>query len=191
VRVLGIDPSLTSTGIARIRHDGAVTTERIESAPPKRPRGDKTPVTVAERHARLHTIAAEVVVASRAPASVLAVIEGPSYASAGAGTWDRAGLWWTIVSRCMRSDVPVVIVPPRTRALWATGSGASSKAPIAVHLSRMWPDVDPGISDDEWDALALASMGAQHLGWLPVELARHREQLGKVAWPDIPTGAAA
>ena len=41
------------------------------------------------------------------------------------------------------------------------------------------------ISEDEWDAAALASIGAQHLGWLPVDLARHREQLAKVAWPEL------
>jgi hypothetical protein len=50
----------------------------------------------------------------------------------------------------------------------------------------MWPSIDPGITDDEWDALALATMGAQHLGLVPVELTRHRGQLAKVSWPDFP-----
>lgn len=195
MRVLGIDPSLTSTGVGCIytgsnRAGGLnAVTIRVESTPPKRAKGDKSPTTVGERNGRLRAICDGVVQETRDVA--LAVIEGPSYASAGAGTWDRAGLWWRIVGRLQAADVPVVVVPPKTRALWATGSGAAGKSPIAVHLSRMWPDVEPGISDDEWDALALASMGAQHLGWIPIELARHREQLAKVTWPDIPAGVAA
>ena len=194
-RILGIDPSLTSTGVGCVytgsnRAGGLnAVTNRVESSPPKRAKGDKTPATLTERYERLHAICAGVIQETNGVA--LAVIEGPSYASAGAGTWDRAGLWWRIVGRLQAGDVPVVVVPPKTRAVWATGSGAAGKSPIAVHLSRMWPDVEPGISDDEWDALALATMGAQQLGWLPIELARHREQLNKITWPDIPTGVAA
>lgn len=194
MRVLGIDCSLTSTGVAIVNHGvggTSVTTHTVDTAPPKRAKGDKTQPTVPERYERLQAIRDLNLPVVRGRLADLAVVEAPSYGSVGGSTWDRAGAWWFVVGRLLSGDAPVVIVPPKTRALWATGSGASSKAPIAVHLSRMWPDVDPGISDDEWDALALASMGAQHLGWLPVELARHREQLGKVVWPDIPTGAAA
>lgn len=195
MRVLGIDPSLTSTGIGcvytgsnRVGGLNAVTV-RVESSPPKRAKGDKTPPTLAERNDRLRAIADRVVQETADVA--LALIEGPSYASAGSGTWDRAGLWWRIVGRLQAADVPVVLVPPKTRAVWATGSGAAGKSPVAVHLSRMWPDVELGISDDEWDALALATMGAQHLGWVPCELARHREQLAKVSWPDLPAAVVA
>lgn len=193
MRIIGIDPSLTSTGIAAIdttRQHPAAVTSRIESTPPKRAKGDKTPATITERRQRIRSIL-DKLRDWATPHTSLTVIEGPSYASAGASTWDRAWLWGGVVDMLLSRDIPVVLVPPRTRALWATGSGAAGKSPIAVHLSRMWPDLDPGISDDEWDALALASMGAQHLGLLPVELARHREQLAKIVWPDFPEGAAA
>lgn len=188
MRIVGIDPSLTSTGVAVI--GGATTgtpaaTYRVESGPPKRARGDKRPATLAERHTRIRDIS-HLASASWLSSSdvALAVIEGPSYGSQGASTWDRAWLWGSLVDRLLSNDIPVVIVPPKTRALWATGSGASGKSPIAVHLSRMWPELDPdGVSDDEWDALALASIGAQKLGLLPCELARHKEQLEKVQWP--------
>jgi hypothetical protein len=55
----------------------------------------------------------------------------------------------------------------------------------------MWPQLDAGISDDEWDAMVFVSMGGQHLGWLPIELQRHREQLAKVMWPLFPAGLEA
>lgn len=193
MRILGIDTSLTSTGVAVLTHGPfgvTVTTHTVDTAPPKRAKGDKTPVTVTERWQRLRTIR-DLGISFTPVLPDLAVLEAPSYGSVGGSTWDRAGAWWLVVDRLHSVGVPVAIVPPKTRALWASGSGASSKAPIAVHLSRMWPDVDPGISDDEWDALALVSMGGQHLGALPVELARHRDQIAKIAWPDIPAGVAA
>lgn len=196
MKIAGIDISMTATGIAIIADRPltmggldplVVTTTCIESAPPKRARGDKTPVPIQQRHARIARIVDEIAGAAMLMLD-LAVIEAPSYGSQGAGTWDRAWLWGAVVDRLLGNDVPLAIVPPACRAKWAAGSGAASKAPVAVHLSRMWPAVDPDISDDEWDGLALASMGAQHLGRIPCELARHREQLSKVAWPDFPAG---
>jgi Holliday junction resolvasome RuvABC endonuclease subunit len=184
VIVLGIDPSLTSTGVAVISDRGGASTFRVESKPPRRARGDKAPATVAERHARISAIVRAVADISADSLVALAAIEGPSYASAGTGTWDRAWLWGSVVSGLARRDIPVAIVPPKTRALWATGSGAAGKAMVAVAMTRMWPDVDLATSEDEWDALVLASMAAQQLGWLPVDLSRHAEQLRKVPWPD-------
>lgn len=186
MRILGVDPSLTSTGLALLDQGSAlsVRTVRVQSGPPKRAKGDKSPVTLAERYTRLRAIGDEVM-PYVVDSTVLAVVEGPSYASAGAGTWDRAGVWWHLVSRLQARQVPVAMVPPTVRAKWATGSGAAGKSPVAVHLSRMWPHLDADLSDDEWDGVCLASIGAQHLGWLPVDLARHREQLQKVAWPEL------
>lgn len=186
-RVLGIDPSLTSTGVALIDADLRATTYRVESAPPKRGRGDKTAPTLPERRERIRAVverATELVLPAH-PRVDLAVIEGPSYGSVGAGQWERGWLWGAIVDRLILAEVPVAVVPPTVRAKWATGSGAAGKSPVAVHLSRMWPNVPEDVSDDVWDALALASIGAQHVGLLPVELVRHREQLDKVAWPEL------
>jgi Holliday junction resolvasome RuvABC endonuclease subunit len=186
--VLGIDPSLTSTGIAIVSRDGA-RTACVKSAPPKRTKGDKRPATLAERRGRIRRIVADVIDAAVMSAEqptvpTLAVIEGPSYSSAGAGTWDRAWLWGSVVDHLLDDGIAVAVCPPAVRARWATGSGAGSKSLVGVHMSRMWPDLDPDITDDQWDALALASIGAQRLGLIPLALERHREHLGKVAWPD-------
>ncbi len=185
-RILGIDPSLTSTGVAILDcgEPLSMRTIRIQSAPPKRAKGDKTPVSLAERYERLRAIGDELM-PYVVDSTTLAVVEGPSYASAGSGTWDRAGVWWHLVSRLQARRIPVAMVPPTVRAKWATGSGAAGKSPVAVGLSRLWPALPENLSDDEWDSAALATIGGQHLGWLPVELARHREQLAKVAWPEL------
>lgn len=193
MRIIGIDPSLTSTGVAVI--DGAAIlharTDRIESSPPKRAKGDKTRATLPERSARIAAITAAVMEWAPLGMTALALIEEPIHGVTGGSVWDRAGLWWSIVTRLQRADVPVVQVNSTTRRIWATGSNSGSKSPVSVHMS-MWPDVDPGVSDDEWDALVFATMGAQHLGWFPAELARHHDQLAKVVWPDVPApiGAA-
>lgn len=185
MRLIALDPSLTSTGIAVLDDTLQLSTHRVESAPPKRPRGARTVATLHERGARIRAIVDEIVHLHWADDAALVVVEGPSYASSGAGTWDRAGLWWQLVARLQRYGAPIAVVPPMVRAKWATGSGAAGKALVAASMARMWPALDAGISEDEWDAAALASIGAQHLGWMPVELGRHREQLVKVAWPEL------
>lgn len=187
MRLIALDPSLTSTGIAVLDNNLQLTTHRIASAPPKRIRGDRTVATLLERGDRIRAIGDEVVHLHWADDAALVVVEGPSYASSGTGTWDRAGLWWHLVSRLQRYKAPIAVVPPMVRAKWATGSGTAGKALVAASMARMWPTLDAGISEDEWDAAALASIGAQHLGWLPVDLTRHADQLGKVAWPEMVT----
>jgi crossover junction endodeoxyribonuclease RuvC len=191
--VLGVDTSLTSTGVAIVSSDPVrATTHRVESSPPRRAKGDKRPASIAERNERIAAISQRVFdLVSAGSCAQLAVVEAPSYGSQGGSSWDRAWLWGQVISGMLGRDIPVAIVPPMSRAVWATGSGRSSKGQIAVPMSRMWPDIDAGIADDEWDALSLASMGAQYLGILPVELGRHRDQLAKISWPDFPAGVVA
>lgn len=106
--------------------------------------------------------------------------------SHGGSPWDRAGLWWRIVHRLLGADIPVAVCPPTVRAKWATGVGGgpkATKALVAVAVARLWPDVDAA-SDDEWDALAMASLGAQHLGLDVPTRAHHSACRASVAWPD-------
>src|SRR5690625_3573891 len=87
--VVGIDPSLTATGIAHAYpHQATAVTDTITT------KGTRTD-SLTVRHTRLTQIATTVLDHTRG--ATLAVIEGPSYGSVGAGTWDRGGLWWLIV----------------------------------------------------------------------------------------------
>lgn len=186
MKILGLDPSLTSTGVAVITDDLQVTTHRVESAPPKRAKGDKTPATLVERRRRIDLIVEGVIRAipfGREPD--LVVIEGPAYSAVGGSAWDRAHLWWCLVERFLGAVCPVAVSPPGVAAKWATGSGRAGKGMAAAHLARLFPTLDVSISEDEFDATALAALGAQFVGLMPTELARHREQLAKVAWPEL------
>lgn len=156
MRVVGIDLSLTATGVARIDDtsgSATVDTQVIKSKPDDG--------TLTGRRGRLEAIVDAVV--GWAYDAHLAVIEGPSYGSSGRGTWDRAGLWWWVVSVLDLTCVPVIEVPPKTRAKWATNKGNAGKPAVSVAVGRLWPDV-PLRDDNDTDALALATIGAQLVG---------------------------
>lgn len=173
--VLGIDLSLTSTGVAVIDNAGAVTFS-IKSK-------GKTAAPLVDRSERIRRIVDELT--DWIPDDCeLAVIES-MFSSMGAGTLDRAWLWGRVVDRLIANDLPVATVTPGTVKRWATGSGSAEKLTMGVHVGRLWPAVQFS-SDDEVDALAIAHMGACWLGYEVPRLARHDEAGLKAAkWPVI------
>lgn len=173
-RVIGLDLSLTSTGIAHA--DGTLDT--VCTGP-----GDH----LNDQRERLRYITDEIITRTRAERSEgphLAVIEGPSYGSSGAGTWDRAGLWWLVVDRLFHVCVPVAVVPPAVLKRYATGTGNATKADMRMALyQREKRDLR---DDNRVDARWLALMGLDHLGHPVVDLPQaHRQALAKVAWPEV------
>jgi hypothetical protein len=81
--------------------------------------------------------------------------------------WDRGGLWWAIFSRVMATGVPIAVCPPEFRAFWATGYKRGPKAHkvnISQAMSRYWDINDPK-TENEWDALVLATMAGQFKKW--------------------------
>lgn len=120
----------------------------------------------------------------------LVVIEGPSYGSQGGQAHDRAGLWWAVRLLCVEAyPVPVAVVPPATLKRYATGRGNADKAAMAVaaykRLGRELAD------DNRVDALWLRAAGMDHLGHpLAPMPATHRAALDRVAWPDVPESPA-
>lgn len=182
-RVIGIDVSLTSTGIAIVHRDLRAAADTIET---KGHRGD----TVSDRFARLMRIdnaVADWIYGGPLNAScspTLTVIEAPvSVRHPGGSTWDRAGLWWSIVRTALACG-PVATVSPTTRAKWATGKGNADKAAVAAFMTRYAPNVPIGNSD-EADALALAYMGAQKLGWLHATGGIQYAAIDAVQWPEL------
>lgn len=182
VTVVGVDPSLRRTGLARITvPPGGDPVAESWACPTIGHRN--APVSVADD--RMRRIVGHV--AGYALPCALAAIEGPSHGSAGsAGTWDRAGLWWRIVARLLAADIPVAIIPPKTRAKWACGNGNGGKADVRDAITATWrghwTPTYPG-DDNEADALTLASMAAQWLDWLPLRT-HDRAALDGAHWPD-------
>lgn len=168
--VVGLDLSLTATGIAHLTAgDGLVVDHyRVTS--------DPAPGTYATRH-RLRTLRRTILDDVRA--GDLVVVEGPALSRATGHAWDRGGLWWSIVDRLPR----VAIVGPSTLKKFATGNGAATKADMRLALyKRSGLDVR---DDNECDAVWLAIAGATRLGRAPFPLpVAQVAALDKAEWPE-------
>ncbi len=168
-RVAGIDVSLTGTGVATLGGTALVTS--------KGRRKD----SIAQRRTRIKGIVDEVLIA--VGVVDLAVVEGPSHHSVGGSVWDRAGLWWRIVDRLCAEDIPVAVMPPMSRAKYATGNGGSRKEAVMEAAQRRYGAVLD--NDNEADALVLRAAGLDWLGQPLAEVpAGHRAALAGCQWPE-------
>lgn len=173
--MLGIDPSLTSTGLAVVdtEHRSWVT-ERVRT----KPGADR----LTGQAIRMRHIADEAVLAAWsmdwAARVDLVVIEGLAVYGRNSHAGDLAGLWWHIISALTARDFRVEVVAPATRAKYATGDGRASKSDVLASVRDLHPMADVQ-GHDIADAVALAALGARRLGF-PVE-ARERPWLGEVA----------
>ncbi|MER5715775.1 hypothetical protein [Streptomyces sp. NPDC002132] len=168
-RVAGIDVSLTGTGVATLAGTTLITST------------GRRKDSIAQRRHRIKGIVDEVLIA--VGVVDLAVIEGPSHHSVGGSVWDRAGLWWRIVDRLCAEDIPIAVMPPMSRAKYATGNGGSRKDAVMEAARRRYGAVLD--NDNEADALVLRAAG---LDWLGQPLAEvpdgHRAALAGCQWPD-------
>ncbi|MRH86028.1 hypothetical protein GFY24_00860 [Nocardia sp. SYP-A9097] len=182
--VVGIDPSLTGTGLAVIGttptgDPWALDPVRLHTIASRGKRSDTWDMRAARlvqlRNDTMHLIPRD---------TALAVLEGPAFGAQGAGQHDRSWYWGKLFDALTSLGIPVAVCPPTTRAKWATDKGNAGKADVAMAITKLWPALDIR-GDDQADALCHASIGAQHLG-LPVPyrvLERHKLALSKIVWP--------
>ncbi|MEW2420486.1 hypothetical protein AB0911_08070 [Streptomyces nigra] len=168
-RVAGLDISLTGTGVATLAGTTLITSSGHRKD------------TLIQRRTRLKGIVNEVLTAV---GSVdLAVIEGPSHHSVGGSVWDRGGLWWLIVDALYARDIPVAVMPPTSRAKYATGNGGSRKDAVLDAAQKRYGAILP--NDNEADALVLRAAGLDWLGQPLADVpAGHRAALAGCQWPD-------
>lgn len=184
MRIVGLDLSLTATGVAVLDPIGVRETCEQHTLTSKG-RKDADLEDRCQRLAlideRIHELAI--------PAD-LVVVEGPSFGQARqGGQHDRAGLWWQVVARCLNDGVMVVEVPPSLVKKYATGKGNAGKDEVLAAVVRRYSDC-PTANNNEADALVLAAMGARHLGH-PIEEslpAVHLAAMDKVQWPAVLVG---
>jgi len=163
--VLGIDSSLTSTGVCRVKglhardDDGSVIdTWRVLS----KPGTDRGPVGMSNRIAEI--IAA---LDPHIAEADLVVLEGISFSSIGTGAHALHWLWGRIVDATVDRAVELRVVSPSQRMKYATGRGNAAKDMVLAATIRRWPDVDID-GNDTADALVLAAIGCRYLG-LPID----------------------
>lgn len=176
MRVVGVDPSLRLSGVARIV-DGVLDVTRI---PTEKAR------TLREQRDQVRYIVGRIL-RFAGPVIDLAVIESmyvPTREGAQAGAvTERAWVWGLVVDQLF-DRCPVIEVTTKQRAKYAADNGNADKAAVTAAVKAAYPNLR--IRDDnEADAIALAAMGARHLGE-PIDgpgTPKQIEVMAAVAWP--------
>jgi len=178
-RVLGLDLSITATGVADITRHGRIITSTIRTDPKDFSRDERG---TRLRLTHIVSIIAELIPDGDPPA--LVAVEGPSYGSKGNALHQLAGLWWLTYDHLVRAALPVVVIPPGQVKKYATGKGTADKTAMAVALQRH-AGIELG-DDNQVDAWWLRCMGLDYLGEAPVKLpAAQRAALDKITWPEV------
>jgi Holliday junction resolvasome RuvABC endonuclease subunit len=161
-RVIGVDPSLTATGLALV--DGSLTTVGGAAA-----LGDG-------RLTRIH----DEILRACDGGPVLAVLEDLPTHTKSAGI---TGMVQGVVRLALRTaGVPYVTVVPATLKKYATGRGGADKADMRMALYQR-TGVDER-DDNRVDAWWLRHAGLDWLGAPVIRLPKQqRDALVKVAWP--------
>lgn len=165
--VIGLDLSLTSTGVA-----GEDWTDHIRT---KTRRGD----------ARLDYLINAV--ADFIKRADLVVMEGPSYGHAAlAGHEDLAGLRVLVRRYCWRHHIPYAVIPPSSLKLYATGRGNATKGEVRSAVADRYGIHTEGAARyDEADAYIAMAAG---MDWSGHQLAtipeRNARALGGCTWPE-------
>ncbi|MFJ8163848.1 hypothetical protein ACIRBY_23375 [Streptomyces sp. NPDC096136] len=170
--VIGLDLSLTSTGIA-----GAGWSDKIRT----KTRGD----------ARIRIL--QIGIADYIKAADLVVMEGPSYGHAAlAGHEDLAGLRVIVRQYCYRHHIPYAVIPPASLKVYATGNGRAEKGAIRSAVAERYGYLTEGPARyDEADAYVAMAAGYDWLGHpLKALPESHRRALSGCQWPASLSGGA-
>ncbi|MBA9003766.1 hypothetical protein [Thermomonospora cellulosilytica] len=178
LRVIGLDLSLTSTGLAC--HCGI---HRIKSHP-------RLEIT---RFSRLRIIALGVMhhvlgspeICTPGQRADLVVVEDLALSRSTGQHLTRAGLWHLVMNEVDNEGIPYVIVSPTSLKKYVTGRGNAGKDEVLAAAIRRWPDA-PIHGNDEADAYALQAMGLDYLGHPPAAMPQtHRAVLDAIHWPEV------
>jgi Holliday junction resolvasome RuvABC endonuclease subunit len=176
ITITGLDLSLTSTGIARLRPGH---TPEVATLTP----GNRT------GHKRLAWLLAAITY--RTAKADLVTIEGPSYGSTTGNQHERAGLWWLVAHHLWAAGIPYVVIAPAQLKRYAAGKGNAAKDQVLAAVIRRYSGV-PVSGHDQADALILAAMAADHYGRpiAPVPQANRAALTTVRNWPPLGTGVS-
>lgn len=155
--VLGVDWSLTGTGLAWVNLDDGVT----DTCTIRTWADDGSVEAIARR---IQHIADQIEAWADLHADDLVVIEGPVTHAPSAHRSKLLGGWWATAARIAPlTDDPIHVVSPKTRAKYATGNGNAGKRAVLEAVRANYPRFTVA-NDNEADAVVLAAIGARSLG---------------------------
>lgn len=165
MRVVGLDLSLTATGVAAV--DG--TTSVI-----------KTKLRGPARLAAIRDAIFEIAF----PSADLVVLEDYSFASRDAHAHELGELGGVVRLRLWELEVPYVCVSPSSLKKYACGRGNAKKDEVLVAAVRRLPEFDG--DHNQADAAWLRAMALDALGTPVIPMPQeHRVALEKVEWPEL------
>ena len=185
--VVGLDTSITGTGIAVVRT--SIAGEALAYTDVVRSTGRSSdPLPVRSR--RMLTMRNRIMAGLPDGHVDLLVIEGLSFGHNQPGQDRLHHLWWLVIGALgqSRPDTHITVVPPSTAKKAVTDKGNADKRTMRAAVERWWPQT--GIDDDNAaDALALASLGAVHMRVpVPFPIQEHtRLALAKLDLPERPS----
>ncbi len=162
--IIGIDPSLTSTGICVMDEEGGIlSTEAVTS----KFSGVK----------RLSDFKKQVIAMCQYIAGLdqktVVFIEGYSFGSVGRKEF-IAELGGTIRLTLFEQEVEFIDVPPTVLKKYATGKGNADKVAVAVAVMKQYCKEFP--TTDQTDAFVLAEIGRAYFGLIP-NLTKAKEEV--------------
>ena len=177
-RVIGLDLSLTSTGVActcgihRIKSHRSFEITRFSRL----------------RMIRLgvmHHVIGTPEICGPGRRADLVVVEDLALSRSTGQHLTRAGLWHLVMEEIDNEGIPYAIVSPTSLKKYIAGKGNAGKDEVLAAAIRRYPDA-PINGNDEADAYTLRAMGHDHLGQPLAEVPKaQREALAKVHWPEV------
>ena len=160
MKIVGVDPSLSSTGVALA--DDTFATISTSAKGPK----------------RLEAIRDQLL--KLADGCDIVVIEGYSMGSH-QGSHQLGELGGVLRLALWEAGIPYVEVAPTRLKKWATGKGNAPKDQVLAKAARRWAGVS---NNDEADAAWLRDMGCAH--YVSSSLSKaHADILAQVDWPEL------
>ena len=174
LRVLGIDPSLTATGVCTVLLGTDSWPSAIDPAPPDVEHfidvrtlstGKPKLKTKREYSQRVTRVIDQVEEFLRI--SDLVSMESLAYAAKGEAVWVLPWIFGRVIDLCERYDKELIIVGTSQVKKYATGKGLIPKEQALLATVRRFPQVE--IKDNnQADALVCAAVGCRYKG-LPID----------------------
>lgn len=140
--VIGLDPSLTGTGVATYQHGRLISTTL---------RGPERMIAIRDKVLNL----------CRAHRCDLVVMEAPAFSSKGRSVKEIGGIWWVLRVMLYEADIETLTVPPTVLKKYATGKGNANKTEV---IQAAWKRLDyDGTDDNIADAMWLRQIGLRHI----------------------------
>lgn len=168
-RVLGIDTSLTATGLARVDFtpDGSVIQVATVGAPGPS-KTDKSRRAMSRRvSALMSQIEGAIIDADDIENGYkpdLIVMESLAFDAGRGSAYALAWVWCRTIDLAEHYDIPLIFAGTSQVKKYATGKGNADKDTVVLAVAKRWPDAEV-TNNNEADAVVLAAIGCRYLGY--------------------------